>query len=62
LTKYEASGFRIRTEYPSILGEDVAGEVEEIGERVDRFKKGDRVISYDTQHPPGSAAFADCET
>jgi NADPH:quinone reductase-like Zn-dependent oxidoreductase len=32
--------------YPNILGEDIAGEVVEVGEGVTRFKKGDRVISY----------------
>mgnify|MGYP000933084427 CR=1 FL=1 len=33
--------------YPNILGEDVAGEVVEVGERADnRFSKGDRVIAY----------------
>lgn len=31
--------------YPNVLGEDVAGEVAEVGEGVTRFKKGDRVIS-----------------
>lgn len=31
--------------YPNILGEDIAGEVVEIGAEVTRFKKGDRVFS-----------------
>jgi len=31
-------------EYPTILGEDVAGEVQEVGPNVTRFNKGDRVI------------------
>lgn len=31
--------------YPFILGTDVSGTVEEVGEGVTRFQKGDRVIS-----------------
>lgn len=30
-------------QYPSILGEDIAGTVEEVGEGVTKFSKGDRV-------------------
>ncbi|MFZ7088812.1 zinc-binding alcohol dehydrogenase family protein [Curtobacterium sp. RRHDQ10] len=32
--------------YPSVLGEDVAGEVVEVGEGVTRVRPGDRVIGY----------------
>ena len=33
------------TQWPAILGCDVAGEVWELGSEVTRFKKGDRVIA-----------------
>ncbi|KAH8898521.1 NADPH quinone reductase [Thozetella sp. PMI_491] len=32
--------------YPHILGEDVAGEVVEVGDAVDSIKVGDRVVAY----------------
>ncbi|MEF2977044.1 zinc-binding alcohol dehydrogenase family protein [Subtercola sp. YIM 133946] len=32
--------------YPSVLGEDVAGEVVEVGSAVTRFSVGDRVLAY----------------
>lgn len=31
-------------QWPTILGSDVAGEVYEVGDKVTRFKKGDRVV------------------
>ena len=31
--------------WPNVLGEDVAGEIHEVGSNVTKFKKGDRVIS-----------------
>lgn len=42
-TKY-GKGYFIEN-YPMVLGEDIAGEVTEVGEGVTQFKKGDRVIS-----------------
>jgi NADPH:quinone reductase-like Zn-dependent oxidoreductase len=32
--------------HPSVLGEDVAGEVVEVGSAVSRFRAGDRVVGY----------------
>jgi NADPH:quinone reductase-like Zn-dependent oxidoreductase len=32
--------------YPNIFGEDVSGEIVEVGEGVDEFKIGQRVIAY----------------
>ncbi|KAG2032523.1 GroES-like protein [Suillus americanus] len=34
------------THYPAILGTDIAGIVEEIGEGVENFRKGDRVLAH----------------
>lgn len=32
------------TQYPAVLGTDIAGIVEELGEGVENFRKGDRVL------------------
>jgi NADPH:quinone reductase-like Zn-dependent oxidoreductase len=34
------------THYPAVLGRDIAGIVEEIGDGVDNFRKGDRVLAH----------------
>lgn len=40
--KIQKYGIFVQT-YPAILGTDISGDVEEIGEDVTDFKKGDRV-------------------
>ncbi|KAG1872033.1 chaperonin 10-like protein [Suillus tomentosus] len=34
------------THYPAVLGTDIAGIVEELGEDVENFRKGDRVVAH----------------
>ncbi|KAG2361297.1 GroES-like protein [Suillus spraguei] len=34
------------TDYPAVLGIDIAGIIEELGEGVDNFRKGDRVLAH----------------
>ncbi|KAK3705980.1 hypothetical protein LTR37_012974 [Vermiconidia calcicola] len=44
---YKIQDFGLFTEsWPTIVGFDIAGEVVEVGDSVQRFKKGDRVMSY----------------
>ncbi|KAG2074197.1 GroES-like protein [Suillus decipiens] len=44
------------THYPAVLGSDIAGIVEELGEGVKNFRKGDRVLAHGTL-PNDFAAF-----
>ena len=40
--KIQAFGFPVQ-QYPTVLGSDAAGTIEEVGEGVAQWKKGDRV-------------------
>ncbi|MCJ1477404.1 hypothetical protein MMC13_006075 [Lambiella insularis] len=53
--KQQESGNFIKS-YPAILGSDVSGVVESVGEGVTKFKKGDRVAGF-----AGSIAFGDLD-
>lgn len=41
--KIQATGFLVES-YPAVLGSDVAGDVEQVGEGVEGWAKGDRVL------------------
>ncbi|KAJ6576889.1 chaperonin 10-like protein [Mycena vulgaris] len=41
--KIQAYGFAV-SDYPAVLGTDIAGEIESVGEGVEGFQKGDRVF------------------
>ncbi|KAG2361296.1 GroES-like protein [Suillus spraguei] len=40
----------IVTDYPAVLGTDIAGIVEELGEGVENFRKGDKVLEISLAH------------
>ena len=48
--KRQFSGYFIKV-YPTVLGSDVCGVVEAVGESVTQFQKGDRVLGYQARDP-----------
>ncbi|KAL1797143.1 hypothetical protein ACET3X_003749 [Alternaria dauci] len=58
--QYHSDEHRYVSNYPFILGSDCAGTIEEVGEGVTKFVKGDRVIAFCPSLPtnnPANSAF-----
>ncbi|XP_049785712.1 quinone oxidoreductase-like isoform X1 [Schistocerca cancellata] len=59
-TYIRSGGYGLLPELPAILGKDVAGEVEEVGETVKNFKKGQRVFAELQDRNGGYAEYVAC--
>ncbi|KIK55211.1 hypothetical protein GYMLUDRAFT_231149 [Collybiopsis luxurians FD-317 M1] len=53
--KIQSSGF-IVSSYPAVLGTDIAGDIEQVGEGVKRWEKGDRIF-FQRFFPPDRGGF-----
>ncbi|KIK55209.1 hypothetical protein GYMLUDRAFT_47960 [Collybiopsis luxurians FD-317 M1] len=54
--KIQSSGF-IVSSYPAVLGTDIAGDIEQVGEGVKGWEKGDRIFFQGFFNPPDRGGF-----